>query len=46
MWWIEIIIGIVLGVPLALIVVGGFLWLLAWLVVIIQEKIERRKDND
>lgn len=45
-WWVEIILIILVGVPLAIIVVGGILWLIAWLVVVIQEDIERKKENE
>ena len=45
-WWIKVILGVLVGAPLLLILVGTILYVIAWLVVLIQEKIEKRKDNE
>lgn len=45
-WWIKVILGVLVGAPLLLILVGTILYGIAWLVVLIQEKIEKRKDNE
>ena len=43
-WWVRVILAIVIGVPIAIAVVGLVCFGLAWLMVLFTENLERKHD--
>lgn len=45
-WWVKVILAVIVGVPLAIILVGGICFGLAWLMVLFTENLEKKHDTN